>query len=234
MPRVTITGIERDSHDGVLVVLDVCRAFTTAAVAFGRGADEIVCVEDLDAAFALAATIPGSLLMGEERGVRPEGFDFGNSPFEVAQTDLTGRRLVQRTTNGTRGLAVGEAPVVLAAGAANATATARYIRSRHATVPVRIVCTGETDEDWACADFIADLLRGDTANTNALTERILASAPIHRELWSRHRGREVVNAFMADLVYCAVVDRYEFAMVGERKTAGERRQGVVALSSAPV
>lgn len=147
MQQVAITGIKEDSHDGVIVVLDVCRAFTTAAVAFSWGATEIMCVEDLDAAIRLAATIPGSLLMGEEQGVRPEGFDFGNSPFDVAEVDLTDRLLVQRTTNGTRGLAIGKAPVVLAAGAANASATARYIRAHHGAKPVRIVCTGETDED---------------------------------------------------------------------------------------
>ncbi len=234
MQRVAITGIEQDSHDGVIVVLDVCRAFTTAAVAFSRGATEIMCVEDLDAAFALAATIPGSLLMGEERGVRPEGFDFGNSPFDVAELDLTGRRLVQRTTNGTRGLAVGEAPVVLVAGAANASVTARYIRARHGAKPVRIVCTGETDEDWACAEFIANLVRGREADARALAARILASAPVHRKLWSHHQEPNVVDSFMADLAYCAEVDRFDFAMVGERKTEGERRQGVVALCSAPI
>ena len=80
------------------------RAFTTAAYAFGAGAAEIYLVGDVDAALAFKAAHPGSLAMGEDRGLRPDGFDFPNSPAMVRDADLSGRTLVQRTSAGTRGV----------------------------------------------------------------------------------------------------------------------------------
>ena len=60
-------------------------------------------VADVDAALAFKAAHPGSLAMGEDRGLRPDGFDFPNSPAMVSRADLTGRTLVQRTSAGTQG-----------------------------------------------------------------------------------------------------------------------------------
>lgn len=90
--------------DGPVVVVDVIRAFTTAAYAFGSGAAEIYLVGDVEEALAFKAAHPGSLAMGEHRGLRPDGFDFPNSPSMVRDVDLSGRTIVQRTSAGTRGV----------------------------------------------------------------------------------------------------------------------------------
>ena len=90
--------------DGAMVVVDVIRAFTTAAYAFGSGAKEIYLVGTVDEALAFKSTNPGSLALGEDRGLRPEGFDFPNSPAMVRNADLDGRTLVQRTSAGTQGV----------------------------------------------------------------------------------------------------------------------------------
>jgi 2-phosphosulfolactate phosphatase len=42
--------------------------------------------------------------IGEDHGLRPDGFDLPNSPVEVAAADLRGRSVVQRTSAGTRGV----------------------------------------------------------------------------------------------------------------------------------
>lgn len=60
------------------------RAFTTAAVALARGAQKIILTAEPEEALALRAAGLGELCMGEVGGVRPPGFDFGNSPFEPA------------------------------------------------------------------------------------------------------------------------------------------------------
>ena len=95
---------ELDGVGGPIVVVDVIRAFTTAAYAFGSGAQEIYLVASVDEALAFKATHPGSLAMGEDRGLRPDGFDFPNSPAMVRAADLGGRTLVQRTSAGTQGV----------------------------------------------------------------------------------------------------------------------------------
>jgi 2-phosphosulfolactate phosphatase len=89
----------------VAVVIDVIRATTTLAVLFDRGCARVLVAGDMPAARAFAADHPGAyLLAGEVGGLRPPGFDFGNSPVELAAADLSGREVIFCTTNGTRAL----------------------------------------------------------------------------------------------------------------------------------
>src|SRR5262249_59137705 len=66
--------------EGTAIIIDVFRAFTTAAVAFDRGAEQIVLVAEVEEALALRRRGVGHLCLGEVDGKRPPGFDFGNSP----------------------------------------------------------------------------------------------------------------------------------------------------------
>ncbi|MGB0113132.1 MAG: 2-phosphosulfolactate phosphatase [Ilumatobacteraceae bacterium] len=111
---------ELDGVGGAVVVIDVIRAFTTAAYAFGAGATEIYLVDSVEDALAFKAAHPGSLAMGENRGLRPEGFDFPNSPGMVRAADLiergrTGQALDAAET-ATALLATAEARKTLALG----------------------------------------------------------------------------------------------------------------------
>lgn len=214
MYTATIHQLERAEHPGAAVVIDVIRAFTTAATAFDAGAVEIRCVEGLDEARALRDATPGALLMGEERGQRPEGFDFGNSPADLHGLDLSGQVMVQRTSNGTRGLAWTTAPLVLAAAAVNASATARLAGSMP---PVALVCTGSsTSEDRTCAEYIQRLLAGDEVSVAETRDQILAASDEHIAFWTRKRTPLDEAAHAADIAACAEVDRYPFAMLAER------------------
>src|SRR5580700_1520416 len=73
---------------GAVAVIDVFRAFTTAAVALANGASAIVMVETVEEALALRDAGAGGMCMGEVGGRRPPGFDFGNSPAELAAAEL--------------------------------------------------------------------------------------------------------------------------------------------------
>jgi 2-phosphosulfolactate phosphatase len=189
----------------VVVVFDVIRAFTTACAAFDAGATAIRCVAGLDEARALATRHRGSFLMGEEHGRRPEGFDAGNSPADLVGHDLTGRTIVQRTTNGTRGLArFADAPVLLAGAAVNAPATAAWIRDHAPAAHVLLVGTSLLPEDDACARFVAQLVDGGAPDPAALAAAVLATGDAHTEGWSRARPDDAA-AFAADLAACSAV-----------------------------
>jgi len=73
---------------GMVVVIDVIRAFTNAAFAFSRGAKEIYPVSTVEEAMKFKAELPNSLACGEIGGIPPEGFDFGNSPTHTNTLDL--------------------------------------------------------------------------------------------------------------------------------------------------
>jgi 2-phosphosulfolactate phosphatase len=103
---------------GTVAIIDVFRAFTTAAVALANGASKIVMVGTVEEALALRDPGSGHACIGEVggrawrhqppvsplRGEAPPGFDFGNSPFEISGVDFGGKTIVQRTSAGTQGI----------------------------------------------------------------------------------------------------------------------------------
>ena len=95
--------------EGVVIIIDVFRAYTTAAVALSRGAEKIVLVAEVEEAIALRERGVGDLCVGEVGGMRPEGFDFNNSPSQMARADIEGKTIIQSTRAGTVGMAVGDA-----------------------------------------------------------------------------------------------------------------------------
>ncbi len=82
---------------GDVVIIDVIRAFTTAAYAFAAGIGEIELVATVEEALAR----PG-FRMGEVGGKLIPGFDHNNSPSQLAGKRLSGCA-VQRTGSGTQG-----------------------------------------------------------------------------------------------------------------------------------
>jgi len=142
---------------GAVVAIDVFRAFTTAAYAFASGAAEIVMVAELDDALALKELGRVDLTVGERHGLKPDGFDFGNSPTSMREQDLTGQRIAQTTTNGTATLAAApEGATLFAAALVNARATGRALsQGAEATIIAagRNGCT-RADEDEICALYL--------------------------------------------------------------------------------
>ena len=206
---------------GVVVVIDVLRAFTTAAHAFAAGAREIVLVSSVEEALALRGADPDALIMGEVGGLKPAGFDLGNSPTALIGRDLAGRRLIQRTSAGTQGVVGGSARAGALFGCSLccAAATARHIR-RLAPAAVSFVITGvgagspqnDGDEDVACADYVEALLRGETPDTAAIVRRV------HDSYVARKFLDLAQPDFPAeDLAHCAAIDRFAFSLPIHRR-----------------
>lgn len=167
--------------NGVVVVVDVLRAFTTAAYALNAGAAEIYPVGSVEQANNLKRQFPGSLTMGEVDGKKPTSFDLSNSPADLVNFELENKILIQRTTAGTQGiLRAGEAQGMLAASFVVAKPTAEAIRRMDPDI-VTFVITGQSlgrdgDEDRACADYIAALTCGGDPDPNKFTPRVLSSS----------------------------------------------------------
>ena len=149
---------------GHAVIVDVFRAFTTAAFCVAAGAREIVLVADHEQALALKRDDPSLFLTGEIDGRPIPGFDVGNSPSAIEHLDLTGRRVIQRTSSGTQGVVAATAARAVVLGSfVVAKATVRYLQ--HVADDVTIVAMGaaareESEEDEQCALYLASSLRG--------------------------------------------------------------------------
>jgi len=209
-----------DLH-GAVVVIDVLRSFTTAAYALARGASEVVAVESVEAARALRALDRNALAIGAVGGGAPApGLDMGNSPSQVAALDLRGRRVIQYTAGGTRGLvACDHAGLLMAASLVCASATAAYLLAS-APPSVTLVLTGawsdrDGDEDQACADLIEALLLGDDPPRAPYAARVRNS-----DFGRRFSAGTDPHLPVADLECCAEVDRFDFALPIRRTQHG--------------
>lgn len=201
-----------------VVVIDVLRSFTTAAVVLARGARAIYPVERIADAAALFGKIPNPVSIGAVGGGDPvPGFDFGNSPSQLMQADLSGRTVVMTTAAGVRGLQrFRHARRLYAASLVCATATAAAIRAAGAR-EVCFVITGEWvdrdgDEDLACADYIEALLRGEAAAPDALIQRVRSS-----DFGQRFTAGTWPNLPLADLDIATQADLFDFAMPVRRE-----------------
>jgi 2-phosphosulfolactate phosphatase len=161
----------RTAH-GRAVIIDVFRAFTTAAFCVAAGAREVVLLADHEQALAMKAVDPTLFLTGEIGGRPIVGFDVGNSPTLIEGRDLRGRRVVQRTSSGTQGVAAATAAdEILLGSLVIARATVRYLRSRPGDVTIVAMGHGATepsDEDEAGAELLAALLRGEPATLRTI------------------------------------------------------------------
>lgn len=194
---------------GTVVVIDVLRAFTTAAAAFAAGVERMLLVETTDEAWALKTRFPDALLMGEVGGRPIDGFDFGNSPLSFLDARLDGRTIIQRTTHGTRGVVQARsADRIFAASFVVAAATATLLRECD---EISFVITGATDhedgdEDRACADLLVACLKG------ADPDRVLYAERVRHSSWGGRFLQGDPDFPAADLEQCCEIDRYAFAM----------------------
>ncbi len=175
------------------VLIDVVRATTSIVVAFQRGCAAVLPVPTPEAARAARARPggEGSLLCGEQGGLPVPGFDLGNSPAELAQAPLAGRRLILCTSNGTPALAaLAGASEVWIGALRNAAAVAGALASGRGDV--MLACSGKDGsfclEDTVCAGAILHGLRA------AGAEPVMAAdAAVAAELLFHHHREDLLG-----------------------------------------
>ena len=99
-------GIEgAQQAKGTVVIIDVLRAATVSAYLLDKGVSSITPVSTKEEAFELRKKDADYLLVGEEKGIKIDGFDIGNSPLEISlRNNLEGNKAIHRSSTGTQGL----------------------------------------------------------------------------------------------------------------------------------
>lgn len=145
------------------------------------------------------------------------GFDFGNSPTQFDGLDLRNKHLIQRTSAGTQGMVRSrKADILLAVSFCNVSITARHIQTL-SPEEVPFVITGFRSRGWGCedevcADYIEELLQGNTPTPEPFMERIRQS---RTGLMFRDSSKPELP--FEDLQYCLEIDRFDFAMPVRRE-----------------
>jgi len=226
--------VDEASVDGrTAVVIDVIRATSSIVEALANGARAIFPTVSTEEAVKLASSLgrEDTLLCGERKGLKVEGFDLGNSPAEYSSEVVEGKQLVMSTTNGTRALAAVEgADRVLTCSFMNLSAVAEALDEADALI---IVCSGRQNrfalDDALCAGMLVQALAerrevelefNDAGRVVAdLAEKYTVDAEFLR---STAAGKALLGIDLAeDLELCASVDRHP--LVPEMK---DRRIGL--------
>jgi 2-phosphosulfolactate phosphatase len=197
---------------GIAVVIDVFRAFSLAAYAFGRGANSVVPVAAVDLAHELKRSHPDWLLVGERHARQLPGFDCGNSPTQLEQFDLRNRILIHTTHAGTQGLLNAEsADEVLTGALVNAGAIVRYIQSKK---PGRVTlvrmgheATQRCEEDDVCAQILSARLTGDRIEELSLVKNLR-----HASSAQKFFDPACDWAPAGDFERCTQLDKFDFVL----------------------
>jgi 2-phosphosulfolactate phosphatase len=226
-----IHGSNAEQARGVVVVIDVLRAFTVSAYALAGGARELLLVRDVEEAVTLRDEAhPDALLAGEVAGRLIPGFDLNNSPARMQAADVRDRLIIQRTGAGTQGAVnARHASRLLVASLVNARATAMYAARLAATMGVgqiTLVPTAssfedggrQSIEDEACADYLEALLAG-RDDGEAVLDRSIERISAVECSGIFFQGMEDFPA--GDVTAALAANHFGFAMEGERHMFGE-------------
>jgi 2-phosphosulfolactate phosphatase len=187
----------REPRRQAVGVVDVLRATTSLIAMHENGLLRSIISENIQQARQLARA-NFSLLCGEIRAVPPAGFDYGNSPAELAGLSFKGKSAVMMTTNGTRAIAAAAAaPYVTVGALTNRTAIAKHLleAAGRRSLDIAIVCAG--------AERGATFALEDTVTAGAVVEAAREADPaLHLgdsawaalHLWRWYRG-DAMRAF---------------------------------------
>jgi len=212
--EIKLGSLKRDAEEaqGTTIIIDVFRAFTTAAIAFDHGAKEITLFAKPEDALALHKKGVGDYLMGEVGGKRPDGFDFGNSPHEISQVDLTGKTLIQSTRAGTVGVeAALKASEIFLGSFVVAQATVNAIKAENPNL-VSIIAMGDqgvirSDEDEHCGIYLRNIMEERKPDFDAVKNLILEGGATQKFF-----DPQQPQYHPEDVNLALEVDRYTFAM----------------------
>jgi 2-phosphosulfolactate phosphatase len=215
---------------GIVIVIDVLRAFSCSALMFHYGIRDLALVNTPEEALAFRQRDPHYLVAGEVKGIKVEGFDIGNSPADIVSKGealFGGRHVAARSSAGTQGVlaAAARADEVILGSYMTAAATARYIHDRAQAngreAAVTIVAMGfegvrPSVEDERCGDYLDHLLTGRPYDHLQAMWDCIHDPDIAASLRGEHDYRpkeDIVLALQRDLFDFVMLGRFEHGHV---------------------
>jgi 2-phosphosulfolactate phosphatase len=163
-----------DLQGGVAIVIDVLRGSSSIIQALKNGASRVIPAAEIEDARALADEWPTGeyILCAERNGIKVDGFNLGNSPYEYDSDTVSGKDLIYSSTNCSKALLTAlPADRVLIGTFNNISAIMESIGTANR---VLLICAGKMGrfalEDAVCAGmFVSEFLR-DSSHEVALND----------------------------------------------------------------
>ncbi len=192
---------EKNFDDSTKVLIDIFRATTTIPLMIYRGAASIIPVRTVTDTRKLKAKNPDYLTSGERYGIRIPGFNYGNSPSAIMNTDLSGKTLLFTSTNGIKVLfKIMEYPGdIYISSFINFSATYNAIKDReNVSIIVSNRPDGISDEDYIYANMLKSKLEGNNVDINDYCNQIRESHGSKR-LKIMGAGADIESSLQVDL-----------------------------------
>ncbi|MFH1487377.1 MAG: 2-phosphosulfolactate phosphatase [Pseudomonadota bacterium] len=206
---------------GLVVIIDVFRAFSCQPLFFHFGAERIILEADPDEAEVLKREHPEWILVGEVNEVPLRGADLGNSPSEIilkGEEYFRGKTVLHRTTAGVTGAAaaLSRADEVLLGSFLTAGAVTKYIKVKSPDL-VTLVAMGDraskrAPEDEACADYLEHLLTGKPYDALGALKEVVFQPTAQKFIQGMkpYLPRE-------DPIFCLQRDLFDFVLRAEKR-----------------
>ena len=213
-----LIAVQADPDD-IYIVVDLVRATTTLTVLFDSHISRVFAANTVEQAREAVRLHPSRLLAGERHGLPLSDFDYGNSPAQFAELDLSGRELILTTTNGTRAFHSCPSQSVRLAGCfcnAHAVTTHALSLAQERQCDINILCAAESNyfalDDATCAGYLALELRRQQPDI-ALADDVYAAIALYNT-YAPPKLAEYAHSVRAirdknlgrDVEYCMKID----------------------------
>jgi len=231
-PLVSLEFSAKDAVKAVqrgdaVIVIDVLRCCSTIITALAKGAEGVIPTKTVNEARRLHKKHPGHILAGERGGIKPRGFDLGNSPLEFSPQAIGGKRIIFTTTSGTKAIVLSQKTEWVLIGAllnAEATAEAALKIVEKEKSGISLVLSGREGkhfslEDFLCAGLIVEKLPTDRVE---LSDAALGSwlafqqsrRSLHETIQDGHHARYLKSiGFEEDTRFCSRVNIFDIVPI---------------------
>jgi len=206
----------------VIIVIDVLRCCSTIVTALANAAEGVIPTKTVKEARALHKKHPEFILAGERRGIKPKGFNLGNSPLEFSPQKVKGKHIILTTTSGTKAIISSKKAKYVFTGAflnAEATAKATLKIAEWEGTGISLILAGTNGrfslEDFICAgaiakDFPTDNIEYSDAVSVALLAFQQARKSLDKVIRSGYHARYLISqGFKEDVKFCCRLNVFQ-------------------------
>lgn len=229
--KVSTEFLAKDSEKAakrgdLIIIIDALRCCSSIVTALANGAEAVIPVKTLREAYKIHAGNPEYLLAGERGGLKPRGFDLGNSPLEYTAERVYGKIILLTTTSGTTAITRSiNSKWVLIGSFLNAKDVAEkaFAISRSENLGISIIQSGTKGkfslEDFICAGaIIAKLPQNAIVLSDAALASLLAFERVENDLYatiarSEHSRKLMELGFMDDIKFSCQMDLFKVAPI---------------------
>lgn len=215
--KIKIIKSYENAHlaQGLTVVVDVLRAFTTSCFILNNGASTIIPVSDIKSAYKLAKENPRFISIGERKGLKLEGFNYGNSPAEIEKINMRNKTVILTTSAGTQGIIKAiNADNVITGAFVNAQAVVDYIKKNNPKIVSFVITDNRYDnnEDFMFANYIKSCLKGTPLNFEEIKKKLINHPAAEGFL-----KKPMTKFSQKDFYLSLDLDRFDFVIKAKKK-----------------